>query len=730
MRDVEKEIQELLHSCGACYPDEMTRRRVKIGPFEVDADSVPDECLYDLFKLDAEYMWGKYGDISLNDLPKIAGESVDPKKKVPKGMILQETLDKSKPAQMYFDVGSPIRSRDTRKVKRKDKGRIRPLYYFTEEKSLRPPPPKGVKTLEEFGVVESRNEPKIEERGAPSVITPVEERYEHRANLQEREIKKEEDKSKQEQEWRHEQAKKMIEYYGKRLINARRLARKGFSMEGPITEMTGKIISYVDDFPDLRYIAEDWMYADLNTTPIDEEYLKEVYESLEFPELDASVEEIRPREKEGKTDWLSGVYVTVSMCDSLGEVGAISDEILLTEYPTKDELKGYIVQEYEEWIKDIKNSFISEGLSGREEMQLECISKVLGIENPLKEWEVEKYGKEEPEEQEAKSPIPKGLIPLDLAIRSREGISFTPEREGEIIVKEFDDELEAIYKELLRYVKTEAQKKYLDYWIKDFAEKYAEKEKDYLSSMSEIYSPMIAGPSKFPTERMRKRNEITDRKLHDMLEWEDKQIERAKKDLKKVAVEEEGGEIAHLEKEIDQLKEQLEKEKEANKIIRKKNLSDEEKIEELMNLGYSRTTASELLKPDIMGNIGYAGYELSSIRNKIKTREERLKQLKEKEQKAKGGVENKILFEGGYIYWNYDIDRLQIFFEKIPPEEVRSALKHSGWHWSRSQGAWQRKITNAAEYSAKSIIKKYYGKGLNTEKPNGGGEHDELLQSK
>lgn len=58
-------------------------------------------------------------------------------------------------------------------------------------------------------------------------------------------------------------------------------------------------------------------------------------------------------------------------------------------------------------------------------------------------------------------------------------------------------------------------------------------------------------------------------------------------------------------------------------------------------------------------------------------------------------------FSGGRIVQNKDINRIQIIFDNIPNEEIRSHLKHNGFHWSRKECAWQRlfneqtiKVTN------------------------------------
>ncbi len=59
---------------------------------------------------------------------------------------------------------------------------------------------------------------------------------------------------------------------------------------------------------------------------------------------------------------------------------------------------------------------------------------------------------------------------------------------------------------------------------------------------------------------------------------------------------------------------------------------------------------------------------------------------------------------GFTIKANHAADRVQIFFDDKPAEETRAALKAAGWHCSRTEGAWQRKLTNAAIASARHLL--------------------------
>lgn len=62
------------------------------------------------------------------------------------------------------------------------------------------------------------------------------------------------------------------------------------------------------------------------------------------------------------------------------------------------------------------------------------------------------------------------------------------------------------------------------------------------------------------------------------------------------------------------------------------------------------------------------------------------------------------MVDGVRIIQNFAIDRLQIVFDGKPDEKTRSCLKSSGWHWSPREGAWQRKLTANAMYSARAML--------------------------
>ena len=57
-------------------------------------------------------------------------------------------------------------------------------------------------------------------------------------------------------------------------------------------------------------------------------------------------------------------------------------------------------------------------------------------------------------------------------------------------------------------------------------------------------------------------------------------------------------------------------------------------------------------------------------------------------------------FKGGEAIVNEDICRLQLVFDGKPNEEQRYYLKLNGFHWSPTEGAWQRQLNRNAIYAA------------------------------
>lgn len=161
--------------------------------------------------------------------------------------------------------------------------------------------------------------------------------------------------------------------------------------------------------------------------------------------------------------------------------------------------------------------------------------------------------------------------------------------------------------------------------------------------------------------------------------------------------------ITKLQAKIDAGKDLQAFMKAANKIVRRKGDSNS-KVATLVQLGMTDAEALKLLTPDFCNRYGFAPYMLSNNNANMKRMEERIEQLRA----APTARQEFFYCEGEVrIVVAPELNRTQVFFPGKPPEAVRSALKAHGFRWARSQGAWQRHISNQAFYWADIIARQY-----------------------
>lgn len=143
--------------------------------------------------------------------------------------------------------------------------------------------------------------------------------------------------------------------------------------------------------------------------------------------------------------------------------------------------------------------------------------------------------------------------------------------------------------------------------------------------------------------------------------------------------------LTKLEEKLTRLQANHEVMKESNRIIKSKKILEVEKIDQLINMGFTATQANELLNPAKFGGLGFAGFQLSNNNQNMATVKQRIEQLR---QRATQETTEKEI-NGVKIVNNIEENRLQAFFPGIPPADIRDKLKHSGFRWSPSNGCWQ-----------------------------------------
>ena len=274
----------------------------------------------------------------------------------------------------------------------------------------------------------------------------------------------------------------------------------------------------------------------------------------------------------------------------------------------------------------------------------------------------------------------------ELAKRSGQWTSFDTERHAEVML----DSMESGLSEFLNQLPEEVRD--------DYEDRYIEKFKEWLSAQSRCFSQAITGAGgwKPATFRRHEKTNAAERNAYNRLqEWCQKVIKRCNRQERLTG----WAEVERLEAILEQLTEDQEKMKAANKIIRNKKLADVEKVDELVALGFKETIAVGLIEQ----RIGFPSYKLTNNLAKIKDTEAKIHRHRALAERGAGGDE---VHEHpwGKVVVAFTDERYRFIFDGKPEPDVISLLKSNGFKWSPKNAAWQRQITANAKYSVKRVI--------------------------
>lgn len=143
--------------------------------------------------------------------------------------------------------------------------------------------------------------------------------------------------------------------------------------------------------------------------------------------------------------------------------------------------------------------------------------------------------------------------------------------------------------------------------------------------------------------------------------------------------------VGKLEKKIAMLEEAQEMMKNANKIIRLKKLTIEEKKEQLRSLGFTEKNIDAMFIPNCFREIGYPSYSLTNNNANIRRLKKRLEDVK----RLKTTEVKEYEIKGVQVVENAPENRLQLFFKEKPDEKIRGKLKELGFRWSPTNMCWQ-----------------------------------------
>lgn len=267
--------------------------------------------------------------------------------------------------------------------------------------------------------------------------------------------------------------------------------------------------------------------------------------------------------------------------------------------------------------------------------------------------------------------------------------SFDPDKLGDGLIADLERSLRAFESKLPEEVRAEKVAAYIAKW------------REWLAARSRCISSAITGPARFPVARAQKLNEYEHAAWKRLQDWAEKVVRRCNAEQRLTGWDEVERLTAKAEK-LEQLQESM---KEANRILRQ-HISEVEKSDALVALGFSEQEAQEIMTPDYLGRVGFASFQLSNNLAKIKdtrTKIERHAALAKCE-------DHSVEYVWGTLEYCFSAERYRLHFPGKPSDEILTFLKSHGWKWSRANGAWQRQITAGARYNLKQFIEKFGGK--------------------
>lgn len=239
----------------------------------------------------------------------------------------------------------------------------------------------------------------------------------------------------------------------------------------------------------------------------------------------------------------------------------------------------------------------------------------------------------------------------------------------------------------------------IDRLLETYARKLAANINKGFEIDARVPSVLIAGCSNFPVRKKEKQNAARHKNNEEYREIQ-KILERIQSVGMGGISSDDPNAIEKLQEKLEGLIESQEMMKSANAYYRKHKTLDDcpvlslQKIEKLTSDMANRWYGRPATQP-------FESYSLQNNNAEIRRVKARIEELTSRAEAVLTGWE----FEGGKVEINKEYNRLQLFFDGKPDEDIRKELKSNGFRWAPSVKAWQRQLTANAISRAKEVLK-------------------------
>jgi hypothetical protein len=295
-------------------------------------------------------------------------------------------------------------------------------------------------------------------------------------------------------------------------------------------------------------------------------------------------------------------------------------------------------------------------------------------------------------------------VPYELAYNAHRGTSFVPDTRAKQRQQEYLDHMREVHDELVKLADTPEKRILLGKELDRYREGWLEKFKDCLHADSRVASSMITGSSNFPAARMKKHSNTAHKRTTELLEFQ----KRAFATMERKLAPERGPIMSADADAVEKLQAKLAKLEETQVLYKKINATHKRFLKDPASLDKSDLpeNAKELIrtyKPRYSWEPHpIAPYQLQNNNAEIRRTRSRIAEVT----KMKASPYTETLHSDGIrVVENPEAGRIQVFFPRKPDRDTITIMKGSGFHWSRSQGAWQRHLNDAGRIAVESLMK-------------------------
>lgn len=322
----------------------------------------------------------------------------------------------------------------------------------------------------------------------------------------------------------------------------------------------------------------------------------------------------------------------------------------------------------------------------------------------------------EPQQAPAsQAPFSKNDIPYDRAYNAHGATSFSPDKRAKAVQDAYVAHMQAVYDDVIKHADSEAATATINSAFQDYRSGYIKRMLAYLDAESRTMSPMITGPSSFPTRSNQKKLNTADKRRNELAEWDKHARNRLKKAARGVR-----SEVAAKEEQFEVIRRKIDNDFDVIKAIDAGTSFYDRSAFVNSITGALRTLARNGQTDTVNRALDYIEAEQKGLKKPLIAPRNSVWELRNQtvsNTPSQTGTVTLKTYAGAEVVNNHDAQRVQILFDGKPDAATRDKLKSSGFRWSPKEQAWQRQNTVNGIAAAERVLDGLYEPAETTTAP-------------